>query len=162
RALARHAHHHVCVVGTALKIGAQTERPSGAFAHPTETESMKLPYPGAIDCDLHPAMPGVGALLPYLDEYCRDQLTNRHIDRTALHRTSYPPSAPLSAGPGWRQASGAQPLGAPGGDLAMIRAQALDPFGTKLAICNVLHGAVALFNEDMAAALCAAVNDWTT
>ena len=25
----------------------------------------------------------------------------------------------------------------------------------------MLHGAIALFNEDMAAALCAAVNDWT-
>jgi predicted TIM-barrel fold metal-dependent hydrolase len=29
-----------------------------------------------------------------------------------------------------------------------------------LAICNVLHGAVALFNQDMAAALVRAVNDW--
>jgi len=117
---------------------------------------MKLPYPGGIDCDLHPAMPGAGALLPYLDEYWCDQLTNRHIDRTAFNLTSYPPNAPLSARPDWRQASGA-----PGGDLAMIRAQALDPFGTMFAICNVLHGAIALFNEDMAAALCAAVNDWT-
>ena len=43
----------------------------------------------------------------------------------------------------------------------MIRNQALDPFGSCFAICNVLHGAVALFNEDMAAALCTAVNDWT-
>ena len=42
----------------------------------------------------------------------------------------------------------------------MIRPQALDPFGTRFAICNMLHGAVALFNEDMAAALCRAVNDW--
>ena len=36
----------------------------------------------------------------------------------------------------------------------------LDPFGVRYAICNPLHGAVALFNDDMAAALCAAVNDW--
>ena len=42
-----------------------------------------------------------------------------------------------------------------------IRRQALDPFGTRFAICNTLHGAVALFNEDMAAALCRAINDWT-
>jgi uncharacterized protein len=128
---------------------------------------MKLPYPGAIDCDLHPAMPTVPALLPYLDAYWRDQLTNRHIDRSAFNLTSYPPNAPLSARPDWRQAlsaqaSSAQASGAPGGELAMIRAQALDPFGTRFAICNVLHGAVALFNEDMAAALCSAVNDWTT
>ena len=42
----------------------------------------------------------------------------------------------------------------------MIRSQALDPFGCRFAICNVLHGAVALFNEDMAMALCSAINDW--
>jgi uncharacterized protein len=29
---------------------------------------VKVPYAGAIDCDLHPAMPGAPALLPYLDD----------------------------------------------------------------------------------------------
>ena len=116
---------------------------------------MKLPFAGAIDCDLHPAMPNTSALLPYLDEYWRDQIVDRYIDKYSFVLTSYPPNSPLSARPDWRQASGL-----PGGDLAMIRRQALDPFGTRYAICNVLHGAVALFNEDMAAALCAAVNDW--
>ena len=95
------------------------------------------------------------ALLPYLDEYWRDQLVDRHIDRYSFNLTSYPPNSPLSARPDWRQ-----PSGAPGGDLDMIRRQALDPFGSRFAICNVLHGAVALFNEDMAMALCSAVNDW--
>lgn len=117
---------------------------------------MKVPYPGAIDCDLHPAMPSAAALLPYLDDYWRDQIVNRHIDRYPFILTSYPPNAPLSARPDWRQ-----PSGAPAGDLDAIRRHALDPFGSRLAICNVLHGALALFNEDMAAALCAAVNDWT-
>jgi predicted TIM-barrel fold metal-dependent hydrolase len=117
---------------------------------------MRVPLPGAIDCDLHPAMPGVAVLLPYLDDYWRDQIVNRHIDKYPFTLTSYPPSSPLSARPDWRL-----PSGLPGGDLDMIRRQALDPFGTRFAICNTLHGAVALFNEDMSAALCAAVNDWT-
>jgi predicted TIM-barrel fold metal-dependent hydrolase len=117
---------------------------------------MKVPLTGAIDCDLHPAAPSVAALLPYLDDYWRDQLVDRHIDRTAFTLTSYQPNSPLTARPDWRL-----PNGSPGGDLDGIRRQALDPFGSRLAICNVLHGAVALFNEDMAAALCAAVNDWT-
>jgi predicted TIM-barrel fold metal-dependent hydrolase len=116
---------------------------------------MKVPFGGAIDCDLHPAMPSVPALLPYLDDYWRDQLVNRHIDKYSFALTSYPPNSPLSARPDWRQASGA-----PAGDLDAIRRHALDPFGARLAICNTLHGALALFNEDMAAALCAAVNDW--
>ena len=116
---------------------------------------MKVPLTGAIDCDLHPAMPSAAALLPYLDDYWRDQLTNRHIDRYSFVLTSYPPRSPLSARPDWRHASGL-----PAGDLEAIRRQALDPFGTRFAICNTLHGGMTLFNEDMAAALCAAVNDW--
>jgi uncharacterized protein len=116
---------------------------------------MRVPLAGAIDCDLHPAMPSAAALLPYLDDYWSDQIVNRHIDKYPFTLTSYPPGSPLTARPDWRQ-----PSGLPGGDLDMIRRQALDPFGTRFAICNVLHGAVALFNEDMSAALCAAVNDW--
>jgi predicted TIM-barrel fold metal-dependent hydrolase len=116
---------------------------------------MKVPLKGAVDCDLHPAMPSAKALLPYLDAYWRDQLVDRHIDRFAFTLTSYPPNSPLSARPDWRQ-----PDGAPGGDIDMIRRQARDPFGSRFAICNVLHGAMALFNEDMAAAFCSAVNDW--
>ena len=116
---------------------------------------MKIPLQGAVDCDLHPAPPSAKALLPYLSNYWRDQIVDRHIDRLSFTLTSYPPNSPLSARPDWRT-----PSGEPGGDLDMIRRQALEPFGSRFAICNVLHGAVALFNEDMAAAFCSAVNDW--
>jgi len=115
---------------------------------------MKLP-PGAIDCDIHPAVPSIAALLPYLPEYWRDQFLNRHIDRYPFTLMSYPAQAPASCRPDWRSE------GLPGSDVAALRRQALDAFGTSIAICNVLHGAIALFNEDMAAVLCAAVNDWT-
>jgi uncharacterized protein len=116
---------------------------------------MKVPLHGAIDCDLHPAMPSVPALLPYLDEFWADQLANRHIDRLPFTLSSYPPSSPLSARPDWRTRSGG-----PAADLDAIRRNALDRFGVQCAICNPLHGAVALFNDDMAAAICSAVNDW--
>ena len=42
---------------------------------------MKVPIKGAVDCDLHPAPPSAEALLPYLDDYWRDQLIDRHIAR---------------------------------------------------------------------------------
>src|SRR3954469_1777937 len=116
---------------------------------------MKLPH-GAIDCDIHPAVPSTKVLLPYLSDYWRDQFLNRHIDRSPFVLMSYPPNAPLSCRPDWRPASGL-----PGSDIDALRRDALDAFGTKYAICNVLHGAIALYNEDMAAALCTAVNDWT-
>ena len=71
---------------------------------------MKVPIKGAVDCDLHPAPPSARSLLPYLDEYWRDQLVDRHIAKYSFNLTSYPPNSPLSARPDWRQ-----PSGAPGG-----------------------------------------------
>lgn len=117
---------------------------------------MKVPYPGAIDCDIHPAVPDTRALVPYLDDYWRDQIVNRYIDRTGFVMMSAVPTTPLSARPDRRPE-----MGPPGSDIDMLRRQALDATGARYAICNLLHGAIGLFNEDMAAALVAAVNDWT-
>ena len=41
-----------------------------------------------------------------------------------------------------------------------MRAQALDPWDTSLAICNCLYGVQALFSEDMAAGIARALNHW--
>ncbi len=117
---------------------------------------MKVPFRGAIDCDIHPGQPPMNELVPFLPDYWRDQFENRHIDRMAFNMTSYPPNSPLSGRPDWRT-----PDGRPGGGLDMIRSKLLEPFGLRYAICNMLHGAIALFNEDMSAAICSAVNDWT-
>src|SRR5271156_2984920 len=116
---------------------------------------MKLPYKGAIDCDLHPAPPSMAALVPYFDDYWREHFAERHIDQAPFTLMSYAPNLPQSARPDWRPQHGQ-----PAADLAAVRAQALDAFGTRFAIANVLHGALALFNADMAAAVCKAVNDW--
>ncbi len=116
---------------------------------------MKVPFRGGIDCDLHPAVPDVAALMPYLDDFWREHLTERRIDQSPFMLASYAPNLPQSARQDWRPAKGV-----PGASLDALRAHALDPFGTRFAIANVLHGAVALFNCDMAAALCKAVNDW--
>jgi hypothetical protein len=34
----------------------------------------------AIDCDLHPTVPGVATLLPYMDDYWRHTLVERGIE----------------------------------------------------------------------------------
>jgi len=114
---------------------------------------MRMPYGGAIDCDLHVAAPTIAELLPFLDDYWRDQLVNRAIDRMPFAMMSYPPNAPISMRADWRSTPAATPL-------ETLRAQALDPFGVQCAIVNVIHGCVALHHDDMAAALCRAVNDW--
>ncbi|HWS06232.1 MAG TPA: amidohydrolase family protein, partial [Xanthobacteraceae bacterium] len=116
---------------------------------------MKLPFAGAIDCDLHPAVPDVAALMPYLDDFWREHLSERYIDHAPFVLASYATNLPQSARADWRPKQGV-----PGADLAALRRDALDAFGSRFAIANVLHGAVALYNADMAAALCKAVNSW--
>ncbi len=108
-----------------------------------------------IDCDIHCAVPDTAVLLPYFNEYWRDALLQRGIERLSLNLTSYPPNAPISARPDWR------PNGRkPGSDFELLRIQALDAFGSRYAILNCLHAAQVFHGEDMSAAFCAAVNDW--
>ena len=110
---------------------------------------------GGIDCDLHPAVPNMAALLPYLDEHWREAIVSRGID--GLDLVSYPPGSPVTCRPDWRPDSGK-----PGTDLDLLRRHALDGFGTRHAIANVVWGGQAIYSEDLAAALCRAVNDWLT
>ena len=109
--------------------------------------------PAIIDCDIHPGISGMGALLPYLDDYWSEQITNRQIN--ALGLASYPPSAPLSCREDWRAKNGAPPS-----TLQEMQALALDPFGIDIAICNPLYGGQVAHNWHMGNAICAAVNEW--
>ena len=109
---------------------------------------------GGIDCDIHPAVPGLAALLPYMSEHWREQVQLRGVDE--LHSISYPNNAPLTCRPDWRPTDGSMPAST----LARVRAEALDPFGCSLAIANCLYGVQLLFSEDMAAAYARAVNTW--
>ncbi len=118
---------------------------------------MKLPGTGAIDCDVHIAMPPVKALLPFMSDYWQDQIVTRFIDRSSFAMTSYPPRSPLTGRADWREKSGAS---LPGSTPEHLRSQLLDPFGVDIAICHALHGGMALFNEDMGAEFCSAVNRW--
>ncbi len=107
----------------------------------------------AIDCDIHPALPTTDALLPYLDDFWREMVPMRIVENLEL--ASYPSSVPLTGRPDWRPKNSK-----PGTDFEMLKTQALDGFGTRFAICNVLHGGHALPSDDFAAALCRATNDW--
>jgi uncharacterized protein len=103
-----------------------------------------------VDCDLHLTFPGTHVLLPYLNDYWQEQVTTRGIDKLEL--TGDPLTMPISTRPDWR-------TGSPK-DLPTVQQQALDPFGTSIAICNCVYGAQAVYNPDLAIALCHAMNDW--
>src|SRR5690348_3876490 len=114
---------------------------------------MTAPLPGGVDCDLHPAVPHLTSLLPYMNDYWRDQVTTRGM--VDLVSQSYPANSPITARPDWRPAKGK-----PGADLADMQAQALDPFKVAYGICNPLYGVQMVFSEDMQDAFCRALNDW--
>ena len=106
-----------------------------------------------IDCDLHPTVPGLPALMPYLDEVWRETVVRRGIDE--LNTIAYPSNSPLTARADWRDAGGK-----PATTAERLGAAALDPFGTGIAICNCLYGVQATFSEDLGAAMARAVNEW--
>ena len=108
----------------------------------------------AIDCDVHPMVPGMRALLPYLDEFWRDQVVERGI--TTLDSQSWPIRSPKTIRQDWRAEGG---RGAE--SVAALRDQVLDRFGTDMAILNPLYGIQLVMNEDMAVAFARALNDWT-
>ena len=108
---------------------------------------------GGVDCDLHPAVPHLTSLLPYMNDYWRDQVTTRGM--TDLVSQSYPPHSPISSRPDWRPAQGK-----PGASLDDMKTQALDPFRVAFGICNPLFGVQMVFSEDMQDAFCRALNDW--
>ncbi len=109
--------------------------------------------PGAIDCDIHPSVPSLSALLPYMNRHWRDMVETRALDE--LNSISYPANSPLTARADWRPETGRQAA-----SLAQVQRECLDPFGTSIAICNCLYGVQLLFADDMAQAMSSAVNDW--
>src|SRR3984957_9608 len=106
-----------------------------------------------IDCDVHPTVPGIDALLPYLEPFWRDQVTDRGVE--GLDSVAYPPNAPISTRPDFRI-----PGTRPASDVGTLATQLFDRGGAAFAICNCLYGVQLPFNEDMARAFARAVNDW--
>ena len=107
----------------------------------------------AIDCDIHPGVPDIKALLPYMNAFWQESFVARGLD--GFDMMSYPPNAPIACRPDWRV-----PGRRPGSDLNAMRSQALDRFGIGTAICNPLTGGQVAVSESMGAAICSAVNDW--
>src|ERR1700756_2519584 len=115
---------------------------SSAAGSRGKPEVMTTPLPGGVDCDLHPAVPHLTSLLPYMNDYWRDQVTTRGM--VDLVSQSYPTNSPISSRPDWRPRQGK-----PGAELAGLQAQG-----------NPLYGVQMVFSEDMQDAFCRALNDW--
>lgn len=106
-----------------------------------------------IDCDLHNDIPSLKALYPYLPDHWVDYCNESAF--VGPDANDYPAGAPTTARPGARPASGP-----PGSDLALLREQALDAWGTEIGILNCAYRVGSVHNQDLAAALATAVNRW--
>jgi uncharacterized protein len=118
----------------------------------------------SIDCDVHPSVPGMRALTPYLEDFWRDSVEDRGI--ASLESISYPPNAPISARSDFRAPPPYPPAQAGEGRVGVatnvgeLQAQVFDRWGMGFAICNCLYGVQLVLNEDMARAFTRALNDW--
>ena len=110
---------------------------------------------GAIDCDVHPAVPDTRVLLPYFDDYWREHMLRRGLERENFELGAYPAKAPINGRPDWRLKSGP-----PGSSLEAMQRHLLETMRPRFAICNTLWGSQAVFAEDLSAAMCRAVNNW--
>jgi len=122
----------------------------------TRMTSAASRFAGAIDCDLHPAVPHMSALKPYLSDYWREMSSWRGLERYNLSLTAYPENAPSSCRPDWKLRAGQKP----GSALEAMRAHVFDHFKPEFGILNCIYGANVMHSEDMAAAFCRATNDW--
>jgi uncharacterized protein len=107
-----------------------------------------------IDCDIHPALKSPKALHPYLSERWR-----RHRDTIGdrgFAGSYYPRANPNAARTDAWPPSGLPP----GADLDFMRYQLLDAWDMDFGVLQPLLGAAQQLNQDYAAALASAINDW--
>ena len=107
---------------------------------------------GAIDCDIHPGVPEIKALLPYMNDFWQESFIARGLD--GFDMMSYPLGSPIACRPDWR-VKGERP----GSSLSGMQRDALDAFGISLAICNPLTGGQVAASESMGAAIHRRLNE---
>jgi predicted TIM-barrel fold metal-dependent hydrolase len=109
---------------------------------------------GVIDCDLHNELPGLKTLYPYLPDHWR-----AYAEESAFvgpDANDYPAGASTTARPGSRPENG-EPAGS---DLKMMQEQVLDTWPIAVGILNCSYRVASVHNEDLAASLATALNQW--
>jgi uncharacterized protein len=106
-----------------------------------------------IDCDVHPIVPSITTLEPYLDDHWREVIATSQFSGPTDQ--AHPPNLATS------MRDDLEPVdGEPPGTLASVREQVLEPLQVEAAILSCDYGVESVRNPDAAAALATAANDW--
>src|SRR6185437_11013770 len=114
-----------------------------------EAEAKVTAKTAIADCDIHPARATKTELYPYLAKRWHSHLETYQeqpypkAQPNASRRDAYPPEG-----------------GPQGSSLSFMQKQHLDPNNVVLGVLNPLRTGQGIRNQDLAAALCSAINDW--
>ncbi len=109
--------------------------------------------PPSVDCDVHPVLTSVTPLLPYLDDYWRDLITNALSP--SYEPNTHPPGAPNAQRPGLR----VDAEGRAGTSAENLCADLFDD-GPDLAVLQCLYGVQQIHQPQMERAQSRALNTW--
>jgi predicted TIM-barrel fold metal-dependent hydrolase len=110
------------------------------------------------DCDIHPARATATELYPYLDKrwHAHIETYGKHPYQGMMEGPPYPKAQPnASRRDAWPPEGGPQ-----GSSLSFMQKQHLDPNNVALGVLNPLNTGQGIRNQDLAAAICSAINDW--
>lgn len=126
--------------------------------HDTMPRTMGRPLvdTGIVDVDIHPT-PAEGALDAYLPAKWRQYLAEYggRVYNGLQSLTEYPPMYGAAM-----RADSWPDSGFPGSDLGLVRKQLLDMYDVQLGVLQCLIPSMQLLNQELAAAMCRAINDW--
>ncbi len=110
------------------------------------------------DCDIHPARATGTELYPFLAKRWHAHLET--YGKQAYHGMMEGPPYP-KAQPNASRRDAWPPEGGPqGSSLSFMQKQLLDPYNVALGVLNPLNSGQGLRNQDLAGAICSAINDW--
>ena len=110
------------------------------------------------DCDIHPARATATEFYPYLAKRWHAHLEtyDKHPYQGMMEGPPFPKAQPNAS-----RRDAYPPEGGPqGSSLSFMQAQHLDPNNVVLGVLNPLATGQGIRNQDLAAAICSAINDW--
>lgn len=112
---------------------------------------------GVVDCDIHPALTSPAELAAYMPARWQEHVRNFGMPNPGVFvgALAYPRLAH-----GMRQDSWPPNGGPPASDVAFLQEQLLDGYNIEYGILQPLSPGHGALNPGLAAALCAATNDW--